>query len=245
MSQVTLYTQAGADAQFAKAGAGMLEGTPTNPTVRPATTGQTGVVELATNTEATAGTDTTRAMTPAASRAAGDARYIRTINGTSPDSNGNVDAGGAGGGWELIASTPVVGTGTATFASIPQTYDKLRLEWVMHTTQWGGRNCTLTCNGDSGANYATNGNARGATGIPILAPQGRAQGFVECFTYRTPNNGGHIFAGHVVGNTNAGNNNLALSLLGGVYLTNAAITSLSMTMTAEESGTFYLYGAKR
>ena len=172
---------------------------------------------------------------------------VAAAGGTYDDTAGTITlpSGGGGGGWELIASTPVVGHGTATFASIPQTYDKLRLEWLMNTSDSGGRNCYLTCNGDTGANYATNGNAGGQSSIPILAPQGRAQGFVECHSYRTPNAGGHIFAGQVVGNTNAGNNNIALNLIGGGYLVDAAITSLSMTLSSNENGIFYLYGATR
>lgn len=73
---------------------------------RQATDTATGMVELATTAEATAGTDTTRAVTPAAARAAGDARYVRTVNGTSPDGSGNVTVSGGGGGGVVIVNPP-------------------------------------------------------------------------------------------------------------------------------------------
>lgn len=54
----------------------------TNTTYSSATTTAEGIVELATNTEATAGTDTTRAVTPSGVKAAIDDRGYSTTTGT-------------------------------------------------------------------------------------------------------------------------------------------------------------------
>ena len=70
------------------AAGGDLQGTYPNPTVVPASTTQAGKVELATNAEATAGTSTTLAVTPAGLKAAIDA---------APDSDAQTLSVGASG----------------------------------------------------------------------------------------------------------------------------------------------------
>lgn len=66
----------------------------TNIILNPATTDAAGIVELATADEAKAGTDTTRAMTPATTKAAIDnENFVRSINYEKAKKDGNIDLG--------------------------------------------------------------------------------------------------------------------------------------------------------
>ena len=87
------------------AAGGDLQGTYPNPTVVPASTTQAGKVELATTAEATTGTSTTLAVTPAGLKAAIDAVYDSDaqtlsvgVNGISISNGNTVDviSGGSG-----------------------------------------------------------------------------------------------------------------------------------------------------
>ena len=111
----------------------------------------------------------------------------------------------------------------------------------------GGRSRALTLNGDTGANYSTNGNSGGQSSIPLLAAQnavggGGQQGWVDIQNYTATDLNKVVF-GQSVGTTNAGNNNVALSLVGGIWKDKLSpVTSITLTASSEASSRYYLYG---
>lgn len=167
---------------------------------------------------------------------------VKTVNGTSPDSSGNVSVSGGGGSRTLIATLEAV-SGAATFNSIPSGFTKIVVEWTAHNGVGGGKNRALTINGDTGENYATSGNNGGESSIPVLAPQSGTQAaYIEIYRYDSTDAAKTVL-GQSVGNTNAGNDNLAINVLGGAWLSAAAITSLTFTPShGADVCTYHLYG---
>jgi hypothetical protein len=120
-------------------------------TVESATTTVQGIVELATNAEATTGTDTTRAVTPAGLTAAGPG-LTELVNDTSPQLGGDLDCNGSQIQWSKgadVASATALAvltdgnyfdvTGTTTITSInttggPGTLIKLHFDGAVTLT---------------------------------------------------------------------------------------------------------------
>lgn len=171
---------------------------------------------------------------------------------TIPDTEAIQDVVGAmvagAGGRTLLATQTATGT-AVTFSDIPQTYAAIRVEWSATNAFGGGKARSLTVNGDTGANYATSGNSGRQTSIPVLAPRagseagdpaGGQSAWIEIMGYATAKN--QILSGQSVGNINWANANIALALIGGVWLGGAAVTSLTFTPSASDVCTYRLYG---
>lgn len=165
---------------------------------------------------------------------------VAGAGGTYDDAGGSITL--PAGSRTLLATQTATGT-AVTFSGIPQTYAAIRVEWSAANAGGGGKARSLTVNGDTGANYATSGNTGGQASIPVLAPQAGVQSaWIEIMGYATAKN--QILSGQSVGNINWGNANIALALIGGVWLGGAAVTSLTFTPSdsVRDVCTYRLYG---
>lgn len=155
--------------------------------------------------------------------------------------------GPAGGGGKTLLAVSGLTVGAFTFSDIPQTYRTLRLEYETVDSRSGGKSRALTLNGDTGANYSTNGNNGGQSSIPLLAGQdalrgGGQQGWVDIQNYTATYVNKTVF-GLSVGTTNTGNDSVALSLIGGIWKNKLSpVTSITLTTSGEISSLYYLYG---
>ena len=164
----------------------------------------------------------------------------------------------------LISAQTLGGTtASATFSSIPATYNDLKL--VMSTQiagAFGGQDIRLTFNGDSATNYSdTNlyasgtsaGSSRDTSATYFLATAG-TQG---------ANNGANVFASSEIYIPNytstssrsflardvseINNTSVYLALVAGLYRGASAISSIALTNSNGgfiTNSTFYLYGIK-
>ena len=174
--------------------------------------------------------------------------------------------GAAGGGsYESIASATGTGSsGTITFSSIPSTYVALQIRTMQRSTGTTGA-LTVRFNGDTGTNYAyhtlygdtASALATGVTGATFIlagvtttsndAANLMGVSIIDIHSYAstTQNKTVRSLAGKDVNTTSINDNRINLN--SGVWLNTAAITSVSVNLSANSFSTdsvVSLYGIK-
>ena len=173
--------------------------------------------------------------------------------------------GGAGGDFESIA-TVTVGSGGASsieFTSIPGTYQHLQIRMIARTTISGAEDTIIfQVNSDTGSNYAWHSLV--GTGSATAAGAGSSQTHVRAFRSAGDTETASVFGAGVIDildyadtskNTTFrtsggmdGNGNGQATLMSGVFLSTAAITSVKLYANTGPNLTQYttaaLYGIK-